>query len=224
MKSFLPASKFVIAGVVAVLMGSAAFAAAPTYSDFDTSMKSELTTLKIPASEIGRLTVAEVAELGAILNGDAKKGAKAAEAEFLISTSLHPSTVTLDSAEGKKMVSGLTAKLEALKVTYPTTPLTATQVQALLDILDAHGGKHMKHEAGPIKAVLASINKPAVDVSTSTVVAMEADIDAKVTAAGLTAPPKGMMTYDQLGKLETIFATGAPADQKAAATKVLTAS
>ena len=55
------------------------------------------------------------------------------------------------------------------------------------------------------------------------VMMMEADMDAKVTAAGLTAPAAGTMTYDQLGQLEAIFANGGSADdQKAAAMKVLT--
>ncbi|MBC7738434.1 MAG: hypothetical protein H7245_14740 [Candidatus Saccharibacteria bacterium] len=228
MKRLSAVSTSLFVSAASVLFGGAAFAATPTtpatptYSAFDHSMKSELAALKIPSTNIGQLSVTQVAQLSDIVDGARKAPIKTAMAEFLVSESLAPSTLDLTAPDGMKIVGDLKAKLAALSVPYPSTPLTAVQVHGLLAVL-ADAPANAKHEAKVIEAVLASIRHPTKAAPTpSPILVVESDLDAKVTALGLKAPEKGMMTYARVGQLETILAsTSSPADQKTSIMKVL---
>lgn len=218
-------STLIIAGTVAALLNStAAFADMTGYTQLKDSVTSQLNGLGVDTSEIGKLSTTQLGQLTSTLTGKENDDIKAASATFMISEFLHPMTATLDSPDGMKVVETLKQKLLEIGIDYPTETLTSTQVSALVAAIDSRKRPENKKQA--VQAVMAMMMRgdvaPADD---SGIMQMEADIYAKLTGLGLTPPPKGTLTFEQLGKLEGIISTSdTEAQMKAAAAVVLNPS
>ena len=220
-------SSVMLAGAITALLGStAAYADMTDYTQLKDSVTNQLNTLGVATDEIGKLSINQLAQLTSTLTGKENDGVKAASADFMIQEFLHPMEMTTDSAEGKALQAKLTADLEKIGVAYPAQKLTTTEMQALVNAINnsttIRHGRDAKLKQS-IEAVLAMMSRPAsVTTTNEGVVQLEEQMNAKLTEVGLTAPPKGSLTFDQLGKLEGIFATtGEAAQMKADAAKVL---
>lgn len=94
--------------------------------------------------------------------------------------------------------------LAAINVAYPAQVLTATQIQALINAIDAHTSGPAQKQT--IKAVLARSNHPAdVTLTNEAVMQLEAGIDARLTGVEITPPAAGMITFEQRCKLDSLL-------------------
>lgn len=215
-------SSLIIAGSLAALLNSTAvYADMSGYTQLKDSVTTQLDSLQVDTSQIGKLSITQLGQLTSTLSGKENDEIKAASATFMISEFLHPMTVSLDSPDGMKVVETLKQKLLEIGIDYPTETLTATQVNALIAAIDSRKRPEMKKQA--IEAVMAMMMRPvSPPADNAGVMQMEAEVYAKLTAFGLTPPPKGTLTFEQLGKLEGIISTSdTEAQMKAAAIKVL---
>lgn len=215
-------STLIIAGSLAAFLNSTAvYADMAGYTQLQNSVTAQLNTLKVDTSEIGKLSIKQLGQLTSTLDGKENDDTKAASATYMINAFLHPMQVSLDSPDGKKVVETLKQKLLEIGINYPTEVLTPTQVNALIAAIDSRMRPENKKQS--VEAVMAMMMR------TDTVLAenagakqMEEEVHAKLTSLGLTPPPKGTLTFEQLGKLEGILsATDTDAEKKANAQKVL---
>ena len=213
----------IAASALAALLGTAAYADMAGYKQLQDSVTNQLTTLGVDTSEIGKLTTTQLAQLTSTLTGSETDGVKSMSATFMISEFLHPMKQSLDSPEGKQLKEALTTKLKEIGVNYPLDKLSATQIQALNAAVASRKVDANKKQS--VEAFLAKEMRP----DSATVIAandgamqMEAEVTARLVGFGLTPPPKGTLTFEQLGKLEGIISTSdTEAQMKTDAAKVL---
>ena len=214
----------ILAGSLVSLMGTtAAFADMAGYKQLQDSVTNQLNTLGVDTSEVGKLSTTQLAQLTSTLTGKENDETKAMSAQFMITEFLHPTTDSLDTPEGKQLKETLTAKLKGIGIDFPLDKLSATQIQGLNAAVMSRKLDVNKKQS--VEAFLAMAMRPSSEITIATndgAMQMEADIDAKLTSLGLTPPPKGSLTFEQMGKLEGILDTnGTDAEMKTSAAKVL---
>lgn len=211
----------IAASALAALLGTAASADMAGYKQLHDSVTAQLNTLGVDTSEIGKLTTTQLAQLTSTLTGSETDGVKSMSATFMISEFLHPMKQSLDSPEGKQLKEALTTKLKEIGVNYPLDKLSATQIQALNAAVLSRKVDANKKQA--VEAFLAKEMRPMeAPASTDATMQMEAEVTARLVGFGLTPPPKGTLTFEQLGKLEGIISTSdTEAQMKTDAAKVL---
>lgn len=212
MKRFTSLSRLVLAGTFAALLGgTAAFADVTDYEQLRDAVKLQLTTLQVNTDGLGMLSTDQLGQLTSMLDGKEPDADKAVAAEVMIDGFLHPSMIAMDSPEGLQMISDLTTKMLSVNVPYPTQALTSTQVQSLLNVFANH--KKTANQKLALEAAMAQYNRPVSIVTDQGALQMEADMSTKLVGLGITPPAAGTMTFEQLGKLESIFATSNMSDE-----------
>lgn len=215
-------STLIIAGSLAALLNSTAVYADMTgYTQLKDQVTGQLNSLQVDTSEIGKLSISQLGQLTSALDGKENESVKAASATYMINAFLHPMTASLDSPDGKKVVETLKQKLLEIGIDYPTEVLTPTQVNALVAAINSRMRPEGKKQA--VQAVMAMMMRTEVTAADNAgAMQMQEEIYAKLTALGLKPPPKGTLTFEQLGKLEGIISTSdTEAQMKADAAKVL---
>lgn len=197
---------FIAVSLAALLNSTAANAGMTSYTEMKAQVTSQLNSLQVDTSEIGKLSITQLSQLTSALNGKANDDVKAASATYMINEFLHPMTVSLDSPDGRKVVETLKQKLLEIGIDYPTAVLTPTQVNALVAAINSRMRPEAKKQA--VEAVMAMMMRTnAAAVDNAGVMQLQEEVYAKLTALGLMPPPKGTLTFEQLGKLEGIIST-----------------
>ncbi len=201
--------------------GSVSFADMASYQQLEQGVINDLGGLAVNTDQIGMLTMAELTNLAAILEGPGTNAEKADSANKLISDATSPPE-RIKANEGRAQIAAnVMAELEALGLKLPTTNrLSPSQLARLAVIMDSGRTDDDKKIAAEV--VLAE-NLPApVPFGKSGIMQIEEQLVGHFESVGITPPAEGMLSLSQAAELTVIFdGMDDDATKKAAAMKVL---
>jgi len=214
-------TRFATIALVALLGTTAAYAEQTSYDQLEQTVINKLTSQGVATDGVGLLTMDQLGIVTGILNGDASEQRKAVFAGFVIDQMLHPVTIAMDSAEGLVMTKNLQDSFMRADMPYPKQKLDATQVTALQNVFVNY--KKTSTQKDAIEAILATMDRPASEVATNPgLVQLSEQFNTKLTGLGITPPPFGSLTFEQVSKLDGVLnGKDSDSDKKAAAMQVI---
>jgi hypothetical protein len=209
------------AAVAFALAGSASYADMASYQQLEQGVINDLGGLAVNTDAIGMLTMAELTNLAAILEGPGTNAEKTDAANKLIADATSPPE-RIKANEGRaQLAENVMAELEALGLALPTTNrLSPSQLARLAVIMDSDRTDANKKTAAEV--VLAE-NLPApVPFGKSGIMQIEDQLVGHFESVGITPPAKGTLSLSQAAELTVIFdGMDDDATKKEAAMKVL---
>jgi hypothetical protein len=212
-----------LAGAMAGLMGTAASAQMADFTQLQDSVKVGLESLQVNTDTLGQLSMAQVAQLNAILESGDTNEIKAQAAANVIAQASAPEPLVTATPEGAALLDALKTDLDRVGVQYAGLEgLTQAEAQQLTQVFERHPDDDVAAKQAAEAIILALGDRGDMPAADEGVIQLETQVSAKLTALGLTPPPEGSLTFEQVGKLAGIFdAGGTEAEQKASAMVVL---
>lgn len=220
--SFKRALPFATA-IALAFSGSASFADMASYQQLEQGVINDLSGLAVNTDKIGMLTMAELTNLAAILEGANTDAEKTDAANKLISDATSQPERIKANAGREQLQADVMVEMEALGMAAPTRSLSPSQIARLAVIMDSDRTDANKKTAAEV--VLAETMPEPMPFGNSGVMQLEEQLIGQLEAVGITPPPAGSLSLSQVAELTVIFdGTEDDATKKEAAMKVLSGS
>jgi hypothetical protein len=192
------------AAIAFAFAGNASFADMASYRQLEQGVISDLAGLAVNTDLIGMLTMAELTNLAAILEGSTTGAEKTDAANKLIADATSPPE-RIKANEGRAQIAAnVMAELEALGLALPTSNrLSPSQLARVAVIMDSDRTDANKKTAAEV--VLAE-NLPApTPFGKSGVMQLEEQLMGQLESVGIAPPAPGSLSLSQVAELTVIF-------------------